>query len=314
MPRLLVIGSSNTDMTVRLPALPRPGETVLGGSFFTGAGGKGANQAVAAARAGASVVFVSAVGNDSFGRKAVLDYQIDGLDVSFVRTLPDTPSGVALIFVGEEGENMIGVASGANAALGPGDIDALPDKLFFFYKEAWLLVAGLEIPLETVERALKRAAGAGMRVILNPAPAVERLVESGLLDYVDVITPNQGELATLTGRPTDARDEIIAAAQRLRAMGPKAVVVTLGANGCLVCDASRIDFIPAIAVRAVDTVGAGDAFTAALAVALNEGHRLDEAATWATAAAALAVMKPGAQSSFPRREEIYRLAATRGNG
>jgi ribokinase len=308
MARLLVIGSSNTDMTVRLPRLPVPGETVLGGSFWNGPGGKGANQAVAAARAGASVVFVTAVGDDPFGRLSVEGYRLEGIDVSSIRTVPGVASGVALIFVGGGGENMIGVAPGANARLGPDDIERLPAG--FFAPERVLLIAGLEVPLETVGRALWRGASAGMRVVLNPAPAFEGLVTDGLLGLVDVITPNRGELGVLTGRPTESCEQVAEAARALRGLGPRGVVVTLGSEGCLVLDGPHVQSIPSYPVEAVDTVGAGDAFSASLAVALGDDCDLVDAAAWASAAAALKVTGKGAQS-LPTRAEIDRLAESR---
>ena len=307
MARLLVIGSSNTDMTVRLPRLPAPGQTVLGGSLLVGPGGKGANQAVAAARAGAEVVFVTAVGDDSFGDQAVEGYRAEGIGVDHIRTLPAVASGVALIFVGEAGENMIGVAPGANARLAPEDVDHLPDTLF--EPARVLLLAGLEIPIETVARAVRRGKQAGMKVVLNPAPAQKSLLAAGCLDAIDVITPNRGELALLTGRAVATPHDLIGAARALREMGPKSVVVTLGAEGCLVLDAA-VRNLPSHPVAAVDTVGAGDAFSAALAVALAEGQPIDAAAAWASAAAALTVTKPGAQASLPRRAEIEHLATS----
>lgn len=307
--RLLVVGSSNTDMTVRLARLPAPGETVLGGSFLTGPGGKGANQAVAAARAGGRVTFVSAVGDDRFGRDAVDGYRRDGIDVKDVRVVPGAASGVALILVGEGGENLIGVAPGANAGLGSDDIDRLPAALF--QPDGLLLIAGLEVPLSAVAGAVARGSAAGMRVVLNPAPVDDGLIDSGFLDALTVITPNRVELGRLTGRSVETPDHVAEAARLLRDRGPKAVVVTLGADGCLVVDSQGTRAIPSHPVDAVDTVGAGDAFTAALAVGLAEGRSLDDSAAWATAAAALSVTKPGAQASMARRDAIDRLAATR---
>jgi ribokinase len=308
MARVLVIGSSNTDMTVRLPRLPGPGQTVLGGSLLTGPGGKGANQAVAAARAGGKVVFVTAVGDDPFGRQALETYRAEGVDVFHARTFLGVPSGVALIFVGEQGENMIGVAPGANAMLGAGDVDRLPDDLF--RPGDVLLVAGLEIPLDAVARAVQRGATAGMRVVINPAPVEEPLSGSGFLNAAEVITPNRVELGQVTGCDTSDDDGLIGAVRRLGGAGVRGVVVTLGAEGCLVAVGGGIRRIPAHPVRAVDTVAAGDAFNGALAVALAEGRPLAEAAAWANAAAALAVTLPGAQSALPTRDEIDRLAGS----
>jgi ribokinase len=307
MSRVIVLGSSNTDMTVRLPQLPTPGQTVLGGSFATGPGGKGANQAVAARRAGADVIFVTAVGDDALGRQALDLYQSEGIDISQARIVAGVRSGVALIFVGERGENMIGVASGANARLDPDAVDRLPDSVF---RAGDVLLAGLEIPSETAARAIRRARAAGMRVVLNPAPANLAILEENILADVDVLTPNAVELRALSGNAADVTE----GAAALLSRGAGAVVVTLGERGSLVAEhgVNGPIFRPirAFSMEAVDTVGAGDAFNGALAASIAEGRALFEAAVWATAAAGLAVTRPGAQSASPRRDEIDRLAAT----
>jgi ribokinase len=310
MPRVVVFGSSNTDMTVRLPHLPAPGQTVLGHSFLITPGGKGANQAVAARRAGAEVVFVAAVGDDSLGRQALDLYRREGIDVQHARVVPGMASGVALIYVADDGENMIGVAPGANLRLTPEDVDRLPDSLF---RSGDVLLASLEIPVETARRALERGVGVGMLTILNPAP-VPTLTESeakGLLTAATVITPNRAEALALAGLPADAGTEPDwrLCADRLHAMGTEDVVITLGSMGCRVAAAAGLWPIPAPRVEAVDTVGAGDAFSGALAVALAERRSLVESAAWASAAAALAVTRPGAQAALPHREAIDQLAA-----
>jgi ribokinase len=312
MARLLVVGSSNTDVTIRLPSLPAPGQTVLGGTLGQGPGGKGANQAVAAARAGAQVTFVSAVGDDAYGLAAREHYTSEGLDLTYLKTVPGVPSGVALIFVAEAdgGENLIGVASGANARLTPDDINALPRSVFEEHQA--LLVAGLEVPLETVVRAVDRASEAGMLVVMNPAPVAPGLVESGVLRRVDLLTPNRGELLALTGDAKGGTLETVASAWSLLRLVAGQVCVTLGPEGCLLTpDRSKSGAgtlaLPAYPVEAVDTVGAGDCFSAALTVALSEGKPPHDAAHWALAAAALSVTRPGAQSSLPHRDEIERL-------
>ncbi len=324
MPRVVVFGSSNTDMTVRLPALPAPGQTMLGRSFLTAPGGKGANQAVAARRAGAEVVFVTAVGDDDLGRSALEGYRREGIDVRFARVVPGMASGVALIFVDDRGENMIGVASGANLALAPEDVDRLPDELF---RAGDVLLAGLEISVPTALRALERGEAAGMLTILNPAPVPELSTSDAraLVAAARVVTPNQAEAEALavaaavpvghdgvSGTPeaTGRYGEAAAAARRLLSAGAQEVVVTLGSGGCLAAFAERgFQVIPAVSVEAVDTVGAGDAFTGALAVSLAEGRPFGEAVDWACAAAALAVTRAGAQPSLPHRREIDELAA-----
>jgi ribokinase len=313
MPRVVVIGSSNTDMTVRLPSLPGPGQTILGSTFSTTPGGKGANQAVAARRAGAEVVFVTAVGNDDLGKQARALYQNEGIDVSHIKVVDGVASGVALIFVGDDGENMIGVAPGANIKLDPDDIDGLPDSLF---RKDDVLLVSLEIPLETAARALRRGSDSGMCTILNPAPAPAASVREiqELLSAARIITPNRGEaLALAAAAPDlDAETSLIAyGGHRLRAMGPAAVVITLGSRGCEVI-ASENWRVPAPRVEAVDTVGAGDAFNGALAAALADGRDLRQAVDWAIAAAALAVTKPGAQAALPFRDAIDQLARQTG--
>jgi ribokinase len=305
MGRVVVLGASTTDMNIRLPSLPKPGQTLLGGEFFTGPGGKGANQAVAARRAGAEVVLLTAFGDDSFGDSIRRHDEAEGIDLRYAKTVPGLASGVALIFVADEGENLIGVAMGANARLMPADIDALPDALF---DPSGVLLASLEVPIETVASAVRRAKRSGMTVVVNPAPGDRRLVDLGLLPLIDVMTPNESEAEVLTGRhSTDPR----AAAEALRAGGVKAVVITLGGAGCLVVDDRGASTIPAYGVEVVDTVGAGDAFSAALAVGLSEGCPLREAAAWASAAAAIAVTKPGAQGALPHRSEIEQLIISR---
>jgi ribokinase len=312
MPRVVVLGSSNTDMTVRVPRLPAPGQTILGSTFTTSPGGKGANQAVAARRAGAEVVFVTAVGDDELGRQALELYRREGIDVSYVQVVAGVASGVALIFVDDHGENVIGVAPGANHRLTPEDIDRLPDSLF---RPDDVLLVSLEIPVETAIRALRRGKDAEMYTILNPAP-VPVISESRareLLSAAFMITPNRIEALTLAGMPPVASIEPDwpACAHRLQDLGPECVVITLGSDGCYVFeppDSSPYAFsVPAPRVEAIDTVGAGDAFNGALAVALSDG-RLSPPYAWANAAAALAVTRPGAQAALPYRDAIERLA------
>jgi ribokinase len=309
MPRVVVFGSSNTDMTVRLPRLPAPGQTVLGHSFLTTPGGKGANQAVAARRAGAEVVFVTAVGDDALGRQALELYRREGIDVGHARIIEGTPSGVALIYVADDGENMIGVAPGANLRLMPEDVECLPDSVF---GAGGVLLVSLEIPLETAIRAIRRGFDAGMTTILNPAPA-PTLPESRvreLLKDVLVLTPNGVEAMALAGIApgADVEPDWGECGLRLTAMGAACAIITLGSRGCQIVAARPLRPIPAPRVEAVDTVGAGDAFNGALAVALAEDRHTDDAAAWASAAAALAVTRPGAQAALPYRNAIDDLA------
>ncbi len=301
MSRVVVLGSSGFDLTVRLARLPRPGETLLGGSLHTGPGGKGANAAIAAKRAGAEVTFLTAFGDDDFG-KQVRDHDLsEGLDLSYAKTAERVPNQVALIFVGEDGRNLIGVAPGASAALGPEDIDVLPDTVF---APDAVFLACLEVPLAAVARGLQRARRAGMTTVLNPAPADRALMGPDVLGLVDVLTPNSEEALELTGQGS-----VEESARCLKALGARSVVVTLGGDGALVVTDEGLVQLPPCVVEVVDTVGAGDAFNGALAVGLAEGLTLLEAAARACAAGALAVTKPGAQGALPRRDEIDRLLA-----
>jgi ribokinase len=286
--------------------------------FQSGPGGKGANQAFAAHRAGGEVVFVTAVGDDPIGREALERYRALGIDVSHARVVAGCASGVALIFVGERGENMIGVAPGANDQITPDHIERLPESVF---DAGGVFLASLEVPVETVEAGLRRARAAGMTTVLNPAPSdVGRLVSvnpetgaiaprSALFSLCDLVTPNQEEALSLTGFFLGDHAEAYFAAEALRGWGVREVIVTLGAEGCMVLQGDRSLLIPSHPVEAVDTVGAGDAFNGALAVALAEKRPLIEAAAWACAAGALAVARPGAQGASPSRAEIDALAA-----
>ena len=297
-PSIVVVGSSNTDMIVRLERIPRPGETILGGDFLTAAGGKGANQAVAAARAGAHVRFIARVGQDMFGDQAVSGFLRDGIDASYILRDSKAPSGVALIFVSAQGENSIGVASGANAHLSPADLLSTHNA----FQEAGTLLVQLETPVETVHAAVEMANRYGLRVILNPAPAM--LLPDSLLRLVTILTPNQTEAELLTGMTFTNDESAIRAAHSLRARGPSAVIITLGARGSLVSTSDSDQFVPGFPVAAVDSTAAGDIYNGALAVALEEGSSLLEAARFASAAAALSVTRMGAQPSAPSRTDI----------
>jgi ribokinase len=296
--KVVVVGSTNTDMTVRVPSIPGPGETLLGRDFRITAGGKGANQAVAAARAGASVVFVSALGTDDFGNRAIENFTREGIDVSLVRRVSNAPSGVALIFVDDEGENSIAVAPGANSDLRPNDVAPLAHLL----DAGDVLLVQLEIPLETVEAAVRVAAARRARVMLNPAPA--QALPDSLLRDVSLITPNEHEAERLTGVGLDDDERAPArAAARLHERGVSRVIITLGARGAFISDGA-FEHVRAFAVDAVDTTAAGDVFNGAVAAALVEGRSLREAVQFANAAAAISVTRPGAQDSAPMRNEI----------
>lgn len=305
--RVVVLGSVNVDLVIRGPRLPRPGETVLGGEFFQAAGGKGANQAVAAARAAREpVTFLAAIGDDDYGRQMLANFRREQLVVDYHKTVPERPTGVALILVDAHGENLISVASGANLSLLPEDIDALPENVF---AGPGVFLACLESPLATVRRGLERAKRGGMTTVLNPAPADRAILELGLATLVDVITPNAGEAALLTAMAKNSEFDPKTAAKSLQLHGFAQCVITLGAEGCLAVAADKAAFIPGLAVKAIDATGAGDAFNGALAVALSEGRSLADAARIANRAAALAVTRLGAQPSLPTRDEIERFQA-----
>ncbi len=304
-PSIVVIGSSNTDMIVRVARIPRPGETLLGGEFSTAAGGKGANQAVGAARAGGKVAFIARVGADDLGDAAVVGLRRDGIDVSCVSRDPKQPSGVALIFVAKSGENSIGVAGGANSNLSPADVR----KATPLIRSAAVLVAQLETPLATVRAAAQAAVKANVPVILNPAPA--RPLPNALLKLVSVLTPNETEAELLTGINVADEAGAAAAAAQLRARGVGTVVITLGVRGAYVAGAEVRQLVPGFKVKAVDTTAAGDVFNGALAVALAEGQAMPEAVRFANAAAALSVTRRGAQPSAPTRASIDALLRRR---
>ncbi len=302
MAKVVVVGSSNTDMTVRVPSIPAPGETLLGREFRITAGGKGANQAVAAARAGATVVFVTALGTDDFGNRALENFVREGIDVRLVRRVSTAPSGVALIFVDDQGENSIAVAPGANSELRPGDVSPLAQVL----DADDVLLVQLEIPLETVDAAVRVAAARRARVMLNPAPA--QALPDSLLAAVSLITPNEHEAERLTG--IDLEDDAGAparAATSLHERGVPSAIITLGARGAFISAAGASEHVRAFAVQAVDTTAAGDVFNGALAAALVDGRPLPEAVQFANAAAAISVTRPGAQDSAPTRSEINDL-------
>jgi ribokinase len=298
VPKVVVVGSTNTDMTVRVPRIPAPGETVLGQGFQITAGGKGANQAVAAARARGTVVFITALGADDLGDRAIQNLEAEGIDVQLVRRTPGVPSGVALIFVEASGENSIAVASGANNELRPEHVAPLARIL----EAEDVLLLQLEIPLATVEAATRVAVNRRARVILNPAPA-QRLPDS-LLRAVSLLTPNEREVEQLSGLGSSDEMSLTRAAAALHARGVRSLLITLGARGVFVFADGVSKMTPAFSVEAIDSTAAGDVFNGTLAVALVEGRSLDDAVRFASAAAAISVTRPGAQTSAPHRTEI----------
>ena len=298
MSKIIVIGSSNTDMVIKSKRLPLPGETILGGNFLMNAGGKGANQAVAAARLDGNVTFVTKTGNDMFGTEALLLFEKEGIDIRFIIKDAENPSGVALITVDEKGENSIVVAPGSNGTLSAYDIK---DEIFETGNSDLFLMQ-LEIPVTTVEFVAQKAASKGNRVILNPAPAMQ--LPDDLLRYLFLITPNETEAELLTG--IKVHDIVTAekAASILLDKGVENVIITMGASGAYIHSNTLSKLIPVIPVTAVDTTAAGDVFNGALAVAISEGKDLEEAVIFANKAASISVTRMGAQASAPYRKEI----------
>ncbi len=289
--RVVVVGSANVDLAVRMPHLPVPGQTVLGGELEQRPGGKGANQAVAAARAGARTAFLGAVGEDGYGAALRTALRQSGVDVEQLRTV-EAATGVALVLSDAHGENTIVVAPGANARLSRDDLGGLAALL----GPAAVLLVQLEVPLDTVTEAVRIASRTGARVVLNAAPAPAAAAELlPLLPSTDVLVVNAVEAAALGAVP--ASDGWPAAADRLRSLGPAAVVVTLGGAGAVVADAAGTDTIPAVPVEVVDTTGAGDAFCGALAAELAAGAPIRDAVRAGCRAGAAAAATPGAQGS-----------------
>ncbi len=299
--KITVVGSTNTDLILKVPKLPKPGETVLGGKFYTAPGGKGANQAVASARAGGEVTFVARLGNDLFGEKVLSLFKNEGINTNHIVRDNDTPSGIAEVIVGENGENMIAVASGANMNFSVYDIINAKKAIL----ESDIILLQLEIPLKTLEYTIKLASDNNKRVILNPAPA--QPLPISLLKMVSILTPNEYEAEILTGIKVENEDSAEDAGRILLSKGVNKVIITLGEKGAMVLDSSGSELISGFKIDPVDTTAAGDIFNGALAVALSENKNIFEAVKFANAAAALSVTKLGAQSSAPRRNDILRF-------
>ena len=298
MKKIIVIGSSNVDMVVRTSHLPAPGETILGGEFFMNQGGKGANQAVAIKRLGANLIFMAKLGNDVLGRQSVGYFKKEGIDTRYIALDEDSASGVALISVDDHAENSIVVASGANMLLNEQDVDKMLEEMC----EGDILLMQLEIPLQTVEYAARKAFGKGVKVVLNPAPA--RSLPKELFRHLYMVTPNRIEAEMLTGIKIANDADVEKVAEEICAMGVKNVIITLGSKGCLIREEGVSYRIDAFKVEPVDTTAAGDTFNGALCVGLSEGMDLKQAAVMASKASSIAVTRMGAQSSIPYREEL----------
>ncbi len=304
-PRICVVGSANIDLTFRTSRLPRPGETLTGQAFQIGFGGKGANQAVMAARLGTRVAMIARVGSDVFGEQTLHNFKRDGIDTTHVLRDAEQPTGTAAILVEDRGQNCILIVPGANAALTPEDVRAAGSLL----RESSLVLCQLEVPMETTREAFLVARAAGVRTLLNPAPAVP--LSDELLRLTDLCIPNETEVELLTGRRVTTPEEAKVAAEILRQRGAGAVLVTMGERGVGVVD-EGCEHLPAPPVHAVDASGAGDAFIGSLAAFLLEGMSLRQAARQANRVAALSVTRPGTQASFPTRTEIDDFLRTPG--
>lgn len=306
-PSIVVVGSSNTDMVIQAEHLPAPGETILGGTFFMAQGGKGANQAVAAARLNGQVTFIAKTGADVFGKQSLKLYKDGAIDTSYISTDENNPSGVALITVDKNGENCIAVAPGANGTLSADDIRRAQPVL----EKASIILMQLEIPLETVEYVADLAASANVKLVLNPAPA--RILPDDLLRKISIITPNKKEAEMLTCIEISDVNSAQQAAKILAAKGIETVIITMGAEGAIIFDNDSFTIVPALKVKAVDTTAAGDVFNGALAVAISEGKDMREAVHFANAAAAISVTALGAQASAPHRNEAEAFMQTEQN-
>jgi ribokinase len=295
---ILVVGSSNTDMVIKAEHLPRPGETILGGTFLMNPGGKGANQAVAIARLGGQVTFICKTGNDIFGQQSRQLFEKEGIDTSYMFSDSEHPSGVALITVDSKAENCIAVAPGSNANLLPDDLSTVREAV----EKADIILMQLEIPIDTIKYTAGIARELNKKVILNPAPA--QPLDRELLQSLFLITPNETEAEMISGIKITDDDSLQACAHAIYDMGVQSVIITLGSKGAFLFNNAFNELIPAGKVEAVDTTAAGDVFTGALAVAVSERYDLPEAVRFANKAAAISVTRIGAQSSAPYRNEV----------
>ena len=303
-PKIVVVGSSNTDMVVKSRKIPAPGETVTGGQFVLAPGGKGANQAVAAARLGADVTLVAKVGSDMFGEQAVEGYMSEGIRCDLILRDADNHTGVALILVDDQGENLISVASGANHSLVPTDVERAAERI----QSANMVMLQLEIPLDVVRRTAQLAAAAHVPVILDPAPAPDGPLDKELLSQITYLTPNESEAQRLTGIAVDDDSSAREAARKLLEGGAQNVIVTLGAKGSLLATGSDMTVVASRPVEAADSTAAGDAFNGGLAAALARGMPLADAVAQASLVGALSVTKMGAQPSLPTAKELRQFA------
>lgn len=304
-PRLAVLGSINVDHIMNISQFPKPGETIIGHQYKIAFGGKGANQAVACGRSGADITFIACVGDDAIGSEIISQLKTDNIHIDAISIIPQTPTGVAMILVNEQGENVISIVAGANGALTPTHFQ----QYHHVIEHADALLMQLESPLETVFEAAKRAKSHQTKVILNPAPA--QPLSDEFLSFIDVITPNETEAEILTGVSVHDEAGAAKAAEILHRKGIKQVLITLGSRGVWFSEQGKGMIIPGFRVDAVDTIAAGDTFNGAFVTAILEGKPSVEAIRFAHAAAAIAVTRHGAQSSVPWRHEIESFLAER---
>lgn len=299
VPKIAVVGSTNMDMVVNAPRIPVPGETILASNFFMNPGGKGANQAVAVARLGGDVKFISKVGNDVFGRQSSQLFDEEGIDTRFMLEDAELPSGVALITVDNNGENTIVVSQGANNALLPQDFSK---EILKELETCSVVLMQFEIPMETILFVARFAAERGIKVVINPAPMQD--IPEELFRYTHIITPNETEAGLLTKTNVHDLESAKKAAQIILDNGVDLVIITMGAQGALVCTSGEMTIVPANAVKAIDTTAAGDVFNGAFVVALANGKSIFDATLFANQAAAISVTREGAQSSIPYYNEL----------
>lgn len=302
MKKILVIGSSNTDLVIKTSQFPKPGETVIGGVFNTFAGGKGANQAVAAKRLGGEVIFLACLGQDDLGQKAIEGYEKEGIDTRYISIDKEYPTGVASIIINRNGENSIVVAPGANNQLSREAID----KILPVMETVDIVLVQLEVPVDTIDYAIRKARELNKKVVLNPAPATE--LRDDLYSCIDVITPNESETELLLGKKLSDMESVSRAAQIFIDKGVKEVVITLGDRGAFFKNYTTEFLVPAFKTEVIDTTAAGDTFNGALAVALSEGKNWHDSIRFSNKAAAISVSRLGAQSSIPHRKEVEALA------
>lgn len=301
MGKIVVIGSCNTDMVIKVAHLPLPGETIIGHDFMTNQGGKGANQAVAVARMGGETLFIARLGDDGFGRQSLNLLKEEGIDTRFVKLTEGASTGIALIPVDEKGENSIIVASGANALLSENDVNAAQTEIC----QAKILLMQLETPVQTLSCAAEMAHQHGVTVILNPAPFPQKPLPAELLRNVDVIIPNETEATAMSGVEVKDADSVLHAIRKIREMGVRQVIITAGGSGAYTEEKGKLIHVPAFKTQVIDTTAAGDTFCGALCVALSRDYEYSDAIRLANKAASISVTRMGAWRSIPNAVEVF---------